>query len=113
MENLNIYERLNYGQPVSQDEMLEALAELIAWREMVQNVSRDIDTPEDFGRYVSDLEDQAGGCNNEDHARFDDYKEFFDDCIYALPKDWPCAEPWDMNLRSVITEAIENGSSDD
>lgn len=75
-ENLNIYERANYGH-ATQDEILEALAELVAWREMRDSVCRDVDTPEDFGRYVSDLGEQAGGCNNEDHARIDDYREFF------------------------------------
>jgi len=109
MTNLNIYERLNYGQPVSHDELLEALAELIAWREMAEASSAPgfYESPEDFGRYVSGLEEQACECNNEEHANFDDYKEFFDDCVYALPKHWPCAEPWDMDLRSVITEIIE------
>lgn len=111
MENLNIFERAKYGH-ASPDEILDALAELIAWREMAENVSLDYDSPEDIGQYVSDLEEQAGGCNNEDHAQFDDYKEFFDDCIYALPKDWPCAEPWDLNLRAVITEAIEKGAAE-
>jgi hypothetical protein len=105
MENLNIFERAKYGY-VPPDEILDALAELTAWREMAENISLDYESPEDFGRYVSDLEEAVGGCNNEDHAHFDDYKEFFDECVYALPKGWPCAEPWDLDLRSAITEAI-------
>ena len=111
MTNLNIYERANYGH-ASREEILDALAELVAWREMAQNVSLDISSPEEFERYVSDLEEQAGECNNEEHARFDDYKEFFDECVYALPKYWPCADPWDLNLRNAICEIISNSGDE-
>lgn len=112
MENFNIFERARYGH-VTRDEILDALAELIAWREMADSVEGHVDGPEEFGVYISDLEDKAGICNNEDHSNFDDYKEFFDDCVGMLPKAWPRAEPWDLNLRAVITEAIEKGSCDE
>jgi hypothetical protein len=51
---------------------------------------------------------EANQCPRE-HKQFDDYKEFFDDCVDALGSYWPCAEPWDNNLRAVILEAIAAG----
>ena len=110
MNNFSLEERARYApESISHDELIDLLAELDAWRAM-----SDSESPEEVAKRVDALEEQAGQCNDEDHSNFDDYKEFFDDCVRTLEDaagNWPCAEPWDMNLRSVILEAIEKGAN--
>ena len=94
---------------LTEREICDALQELEAWRKMAADVGRCDDAAELKG-YIEELE---GNQENEDHANYDDLKSFFDDCVEALNKRWPCAEPYDMNLRDVILSAISRGDMED
>lgn len=96
---------------ITPDVLVDLMSELQAWRNCVDR--HYVESPEEAAAYVNDLEEKAFGCNSEAHAKFDYYKEFFEDCVNALEENsgrWPCAEPYDNNLRAVICGAITRGS---
>lgn len=108
MTNYTLAERIQYApESFSSDELIDLLGELDAWRDM-----SDSESPEDVSSRINALEEQAGKCNDSDHSNFDDYKEFFDDCVRTVEDvggRWPCAEPYDLNLRVYICDAITRG----
>ena len=103
-------ERFRYApHTLTEREIYDALKELQAWRDMAWETLRD-DDPECVAKAIEELEANQ---ENPDHANYDDLKSFFDDCVEALNKRWPAAEPWDMNLRDVIVSAISRGDVED
>jgi hypothetical protein len=106
----NVEEIARY-QPelITPDLLIDLMAELQAYRVLIEDTPTE--SPEGLAAYLSDLEEKAGQCNNEDHSNFDDYKLFFGYCVDSLNKHWPCAEPWDTNLTRVICDAIARGDS--
>ena len=94
---------------LTEREIYDALKELVAWREMAWDTLK-CEEPDEVGTYIEELERNQ---ENPDHANYDDYKSFFDDCVEALNAHWPCAEPYDMNLRDVILSAISRGDVED
>ena len=100
-----IAERFQYApHTLTETEIHDALKELEDWRAAAEEWR--CDDAEELAAYVDSLESNQ---ENPDHAQFDDYKSFFDDCVEALNKHWSAAEPWDMNLRDVILSAITRG----
>lgn len=114
MANFSLAERMQYNpESFSQDELIELMAELDAWRNIIHEINGNIDNPEDMNKYVQELEEQSCQCNNEEHGDYDDLKEFFLDCVQALNQHWPCPDAYDMNLREVITNAITKGDNEE
>ena len=110
MTNHSLSERAKYNpQSFSQEELIDLMVELDAWRNIINDIGGDLDTPEEMSQYINELEDQSCQCNNEEHSDYDDLKEFFSDCVNSLNAHWPCPEAYDMNLREVITQAIIKG----
>lgn len=107
--NFSLVERVRGNGPaISQDELLDLLAELDAWRGAASDYH--VESPEECAALVAELDANQ---KNPDHADYDDLKEFFNDCVGALEDEsgrWPCAEAYDLNLRQVICEAIRNGA---
>lgn len=107
--NFSLVERVKgHGPAIDQDELIDLLGELDAWRSAVSDYH--VDGPEECAALVAELDANQ---ENPDHADYDDLKSFFDDCVNALEDEsgrWPCAEAYDLNLRQVICEAIHNGS---
>ena len=102
-------ERFRYApHTLTEREIHDALKELEDWRATAEMYR--CDDSEELGAYIDSLESNQ---ENPDHANYDDLKSFFDDCVEALNKRWPAAEPWDMNLRDVILSAISRGDVDD
>ncbi len=110
--NFSLVERVRgHGPAIGQDELLDLLTELDAWREAVSEYH--VESPDECAALVAELD---GNQSNPDHADYDDLKEFFDDCVSALEDEsgrWPCAEAYDLNLRQVICDALRKGAGDD
>lgn len=107
--NFSLVERVRGNGPaIGQDELLDLLAELEAWREAISGYH--VESPEECAALVVELD---GNQENPDHADYDDLKEFFDDCVQTLEDErgrWPCARAYDLNLRQVICDAIQRGA---
>ncbi len=106
MTNYTLPELAQYQPEALQDLDLPALLkELEAWRKLAED--KDVDSPDEAKALIESLE--GNQCNN--HEDYDDLKEFFEDCVGSLDKDWPCAEAYDQNLRQVIMAAISRGEA--
>lgn len=102
--NFSLVERARGNGPaIGRDELLDLLAELDAWR---FNASLcDITAPENLKQVFDDLENRPL-CIDEDHADYDDLKEFFDDCadIIGYCNPWQCTAD---NAKAMIEELHE------
>ena len=101
----SLSERFKYAT-VPHEDVGEALEELEAWREMASEIETPewLDTPEEVAAHIEKLAEV-----DEKPSDYDELKSFFEDCVDSLNKHWPCAEPYDQNLRQVIMEAISRG----
>ena len=97
-----------FRQTITDRDIYDALKDLEAWEAAACSGNESIETPEELIARISKLEAVAEKPKDYDHL-----KSFFDDCVEALNKRWPAAEPWDMNLRNVIVNAISRGDVED
>ena len=107
--NATLSERLRYGEAIPREELADALELFEATLAALDNINLTTDNPVVLANELEALQDASCACNDEEHSDYSDLKEFFDDCVDALTAHWPAAEVYDLNLRSVITEAITRG----
>lgn len=107
--NFSIVERAQgHGPAIGQDELLDLLAELDAWRGTFAGARNTrqiecVDTPEELVAYIEELESNQ---ENPDHADYDDLKEFFDDCADIIGY----CSPWQStadNVKAMLEELHE------
>lgn len=99
--NLTLAERLEYDPDnVTREELIEALLDHESWVDLRDRRG----SADEIEGYIDTLEEKE-----EKPSDYDDLKSFFDDCVESLNAHWPCAEVYDMNLRTVICEAITRG----
>ena len=100
--NFSLVERVRgHGHAIEQDELLDLLAELDAWRGAVSEYH--VDSPEECAALVAELDANQ---KNPDHADYDDLKEFFDDCADLIGhcNPWQCTAD---NAKAMLEELHE------
>ena len=107
--NATLSERLRYGEAIPCEELADALELFEATLAALDDASLTTDNPVVLANELEALQDASCACNDEEHSDYSDLKDFFNDCVDALNARWPAAEAYDLNLRSVITEAITRG----
>lgn len=107
--NATMAERVRYGEHVPAEDIADALDQLAALVAALDDANLTTDNPATLIDELDALQTASCVCNNEHHSDYDDLKEFFEACVFALNKNWPCAEAYDLDLRDVITTAIARG----
>ena len=100
--NFSLVERVQgHGPAIGQDELLDLLTELEAWREAVSEYH--VESPEECTALVIEMD---GNQENPDHANYDNLKEFFDDCADLIGhcNPWQCTAD---NAKAMLEELHE------
>lgn len=111
--NATLSERIRYGDIISREELADVLELFEATLATLDNINLTTDNPVVLKNELEALQEASCACNDDGHSDYSDLKEFFNDCVFALNAHWSAAEAYDLNLRSVITEAIARGDVKD
>ena len=106
--NFSLVERVQgHGPAIGQDELLDLLAELDAWRAIAESHQHSIvgDTPEEILAGIVELE-QRPLCVDEDHANYELLDRFYRDCqdLIGYANAWASDEE---NIKYMIEELHE------